>query len=64
MAVEAVDEMFEREEKALNLFKEKHQERIDRFLRENPGKPLPIFKDKNGMPVWLNRKQRRNSRVK
>lgn len=48
----------------LNAYQEKHKDRINKFVKENPGKSLPIFKDSNGNPTWMNRKDRRNRGLK
>lgn len=43
----------------LNAYQQKHQDRINQFIKDNPGKPLPIFKNEQELPVWMNRKDRR-----
>lgn len=48
-----------KDEEVLEIFKRQHQKRIDSFIKDNPGKPLPIFKTPEGAPVWLTRKERR-----
>lgn len=48
----------------LNAYREKHKTRIDLFIRQNPGKALPIYKDENGNPVWMTRKQRRQRNLR
>lgn len=52
------------DQEILTAYLEKHKERILLFKKQNPGKALPIFKDKNDLPVWMTRKERRQRNLK